>query len=202
MASGYDDRYDPERDAERREDRAEGGRGSGAIERARQRVSIPAILILLNALAGLVIATTLLVVGVISPQIMVDILKQMAAMQPPGPDKQKAEKQIQDLENQVNQNPGGNAVRSGIQVGAFALLNLIAAFGAIKMRSMGSYGWGLAASIISLIPCTTGCCCTGLPLGLWGLIVLMNEDVKAGFAAAARQRGFEADRGYDDRDRY
>ena len=52
------------------------------------------------------------------------------------------------------------------------------------MKSLGSYGWGLAASIVSLIPIATGCICTGMPFGLWGLIVLLNADVKAGFAAA------------------
>src|SRR5438874_13165761 len=115
---------------------------------------------------------------------MIDFFKKMIEAQPAGPEKQQNEQKIQELEDQIKQDRVGNAVRSGLQLGVFAILNLIAIFGAVRMRSLGSYGWGMAASIITLIPCTTGCCCTGPLIGLWGLILLLNADVKAGFAAA------------------
>ena len=43
-----------------------------------------------------------------------------------------------------------------------------------------------AATILSMIPVVSGCCCVGLPLGIWVLIVLGKSEVKAGFLAVAR----------------
>lgn len=54
-------------------------------------------------------------------------------------------------------------------------------FGALKMRNLESWGIALAASVVSIVPCTTPCCCTGMPIGIWALIVLLNSDVKAAF---------------------
>ncbi len=40
----------------------------------------------------------------------------------------------------------------------------------------------VAASVIGMIPCCTSCCClVGLPVGIWSLMTLMDNDVKAAF---------------------
>src|SRR5262249_52432082 len=54
-------------------------------------------------------------------------------------------------------------------------------FGALKMMKLQSWGIALAASILAIIPCTSPCCCTGLPIGIWAIVVLVNSDVKAAF---------------------
>ena len=55
-------------------------------------------------------------------------------------------------------------------------------FGAMKMRQLNSWGLALAASILAMIPCLSPCCCLGLPIGIWALIVLFDNNVKASFA--------------------
>jgi hypothetical protein len=65
-----------------------------------------------------------------------------------------------------------------------ALLLIIAAivlWGAIKMRKLENYGLSLAAAIIAILPCTFPCCCIGLPIGIWALVVLSKAEVKAAF---------------------
>ena len=73
--------------------------------------------------------------------------------------------------------------------GTFGLLNgvlglLISAFvlyGASKMRKLENHTLSLVTSIVALIPCTSPCCCLGLPIGIWALVVLNRPEVKAHF---------------------
>jgi hypothetical protein len=53
--------------------------------------------------------------------------------------------------------------------------------GGSKMKQMQGYGWAIAASILSILPCNS-CCCIGLPIGIWALMVLLNADVKLAFS--------------------
>lgn len=62
---------------------------------------------------------------------------------------------------------------------------VVIALGALRMKNLQSYGLAVTASILAMIPCTSGCCCIiGLPVGIWALIVLMDKDVRAAFGAA------------------
>jgi hypothetical protein len=36
-------------------------------------------------------------------------------------------------------------------------------------------------SIISMLPYLSGCCCVGLPVGIWALVVLFKPEVKSAF---------------------
>ncbi|HEY2083291.1 MAG TPA: hypothetical protein VGI88_10935 [Verrucomicrobiae bacterium] len=63
-----------------------------------------------------------------------------------------------------------------------AALNGFVLFGAIKMLRLQSRSLAIAACIVSMIPCTVGCCCIlGLPFGIWGLVVLNKPEVKSQF---------------------
>ena len=62
----------------------------------------------------------------------------------------------------------------GVALSAFVI------FGALKMRSLQGHGLALGAAIVSLIPCT-GCCCLGMPVGVWALVVLLKPEVKSQF---------------------
>lgn len=54
-------------------------------------------------------------------------------------------------------------------------------FASTKMRKLESYGLVMTATILSMLPCTSSCCCVGLPVGIWILIVLSKPEVKSAF---------------------
>ena len=61
-------------------------------------------------------------------------------------------------------------------------IDAIIAVGAFKMMKLESYGFAVAAAILSIIPCLSSpCFVLGVPFGIWALFVLMDADVKAGF---------------------
>ena len=62
------------------------------------------------------------------------------------------------------------------------IANIIILIGAIKMKSLRSYGLAIAASILSIFFHTCGCCCLGLGAGIWALVILSKPEVKAAFA--------------------
>lgn len=53
--------------------------------------------------------------------------------------------------------------------------------GAIKMKNLQAYGFALTATILAMIPCLSNCCVIGLPIGIWALVVLLDNNVKQGF---------------------
>jgi predicted Zn finger-like uncharacterized protein len=59
-------------------------------------------------------------------------------------------------------------------------LGILVIVGSQKMKNLESYGLALTASILTVIPCFT-CCLWGLPLGIWALVVISKEEVKAAF---------------------
>jgi hypothetical protein len=69
----------------------------------------------------------------------------------------------------------GNVV--ALAIGGFII------FGLLKMMKGQSWGLSLAAVILGAIPCCGPCWCLGLPIGIWALVVLMNNEVKAGFTS-------------------
>lgn len=65
----------------------------------------------------------------------------------------------------------------GIFVNGFGL------FAALKMKSLDSYAMAWVATIIAMLPCAFPCCCLGIGVGIWAIVVLVNADVKASFRA-------------------
>jgi hypothetical protein len=61
------------------------------------------------------------------------------------------------------------------------VMSIVVLVGAAKMKGLESYRFAIVASILSLIPCTSPCCCLGLPFGIWALVVLSDPMVKASF---------------------
>ena len=66
-----------------------------------------------------------------------------------------------------------------------SLISLAAApiiiFGGVQMLRARSYPLALMAAILALIPLSSVCCISGIPLGLWALIVLRQPEVKSFF---------------------
>ena len=78
----------------------------------------------------------------------------------------------------VNMFSGPIGVVSGV-IGL--LVSGVIFFGALKMKSLESYGLAMAASIIAMIPCFSPCCLLGLPIGIWAIVVLSKPEVKSAF---------------------
>jgi hypothetical protein len=68
-----------------------------------------------------------------------------------------------------------------ISVVVALIMSIVVLIGLRKMMTLESYGFSMATMIISMIPCLSPCCIFGLPLGIWGIIVLNDENVKAAF---------------------
>ena len=66
----------------------------------------------------------------------------------------------------------------GFALGAFVI------YAGIRIRQLKGYGLGMAAAIKTMTPCLS-CCCYGLPIGIWVLVVLMNSDIREAFRARA-----------------
>lgn len=150
------------------------------IRNARARLAAPGTLLVVAAVVMLLLwlgSVGLLAsgydTGVATAQFMADL-------QPPGPAKQQLEQQVQQLQ-------GRDRTREYIQGAAVAAVNLpvtlVILVGGLRMKRVRSYGLSLAAAICGMIPVVNPCCCLGLPFGVWALVVLLNPDVKAAFAA-------------------
>jgi len=62
----------------------------------------------------------------------------------------------------------------GLLLGAFEIL------ASTKLRKLESYGLVMTASILAMVPWSC-CCCVGLPIGIWILVVLAKPEVKSAF---------------------
>jgi len=61
-------------------------------------------------------------------------------------------------------------------------LSVLVLVGAAKMKQLQSYGLSVTVCILPMIPCVSSCCCfLGLPIGIWGLIVLFKPEVRSQF---------------------
>jgi tRNA A-37 threonylcarbamoyl transferase component Bud32 len=58
---------------------------------------------------------------------------------------------------------------------------LLILFGGHQMLRRRSYGWAVAASILSIVACSL----VSLPIGIWALVVLARDDVKPAFGCAS-----------------
>ncbi|WP_245918841.1 hypothetical protein [Melittangium boletus] len=133
---------------------------------AREAVSAPAILLMVTAGLGILMAllsllTSLAGGGNLTPE-QLDQLREAG------------------LEHLI---PWVERSRS---FGAFGnLLTLVLSgvtfFGALRMKDLRSFGLAMAASIIAIIPCFGPCCCIGIPAGIWALVVINKPEVKAAF---------------------
>jgi hypothetical protein len=155
------------------------------VEVARGAVAGPALLLILNGILGLILVGLLSVPFVFNPEGFVDWAEGVVAQQPPSPEKQQAEQDIAQARQQLNDPDARQVIvtRGAVILGIPAAGNLLAILGAIAMRRLSSYGLSLAGGIVSLIPLGTGCCLTGIPFGIWALVVLSRPEVKAGFLA-------------------
>ena len=60
------------------------------------------------------------------------------------------------------------------------VLDLLTLYAGWQMRQLRSWGLCMAGSIAAMLPCSA-CCILGLPMGIWALIVLIDNEVKLAF---------------------
>lgn len=63
------------------------------------------------------------------------------------------------------------------------IIGVIILMGSMKMKRLESYGFAMAATILAMIPCISPCCLLGLPIGIWALVVLLDQNVKTAFTS-------------------
>ncbi len=153
------------------------------IELARMGVGPPAIMLILNGLLGLLFLGLMARPLVFDPEGMLAWFKQVAEQQPPGPEKQDLEQKIAEFENTLNTDRDGYVRQNAIVLSVRAVFDVVAILSGWYMRRLSRYGLSVAGAVVSLLPLATGCCVTGIPFGIWALIVLSRPDIKAAFVA-------------------
>jgi hypothetical protein len=77
--------------------------------------------------------------------------------------------------------PGVKEVMGGYAFfGAYAVIMLTAA---IQMLRMRMYPLAVASCFLPCLHLANGCCCLGLPIGIWAFVILMRPDVRDAFYA-------------------
>jgi hypothetical protein len=176
----YDDRPRDDEYARRGDDRyddydqpAAGRRGR--VARAREKVNLPAIFLLIVGLLCLAFNVMAIALLWMAPDTIVkgkyDLMKDMFPQQPLPP-----------YEEYVKQEQTQQTAVYSLRI----LASILVVVGAVKMRALQAYGLAMTAAVVSLIPaCVNECCCM-LPFGVWALVVLLNGEVKQGFSIVAR----------------
>ena len=60
-------------------------------------------------------------------------------------------------------------------------ISAVIIFAAQKMRALQSYALVVTGAVLAIVPCISPCCCIGIPVGVWVLVVLFKPEVKAMF---------------------
>jgi hypothetical protein len=86
--------------------------------------------------------------------------------------------------------PRGTKVDEGLLVGTIVRMVLgtistlamsgVVLSGGMRMKNRSGYGYAVAASVIAMLPCQC-CFLIGFPVGVWSLIILLQDDVKRDF---------------------
>jgi hypothetical protein len=80
------------------------------------------------------------------------------------------------------------AVSSCLILGGANLLgSILTLVGAARMLALRSYSLGILGSVLAAVPCLSlsACILVGIGIGVWSLVVLLNNDIRAAFRAAA-----------------
>jgi hypothetical protein len=156
---------------------------------ARQRVLAPAIALIvvgiLNLLLMVVQVGRTIQQAVKSPEELaketVDAMVKLEEMNvlPKGYHETYQKQQGQSPESIKNQTIAIGAIVCALGL----LIAILSLLGGIRMLSLRSYALCIAGAISAAIPCLScgGSCCFGEIIGIWALIVLLNNDVRSAF---------------------
>jgi uncharacterized membrane protein YkgB len=170
-----DDDRDFEPDADEPLDRDE-----RIIARAKERIKTPAVVLLVVGIIS-AIASLYNIVSVLTMD------QQFAKVEEQWDNDPKMNaQQKQDMKQMLSNIKGPAKVVVPISVVCGLITATIAIIGSVRIMNLKNKGLGTAGSVLSMFPILSGCCCLGLPVGIWVLIAMGKPEVKAGFAAVAR----------------
>jgi hypothetical protein len=124
--------------------------------RARAILSPPAIALLIVGLLGLMVNCFRLARGITIPEESKALFKQLQVEPPAAEDVAKV-------------------------IAAFTVVDVVVVLGAIQMLRARMYPLAITGTLLAMIEIASGCCCLGLPVGIWSLVVLLRGDVRALF---------------------
>ena len=75
---------------------------------------------------------------------------------------------------------GGFAIFFGVVAIVIAFFTMKAAD---RMANLEGHTQAVVFSIVAMLPCLSGCCIVGLPIGIWCLVVLLKAEVKSAFTS-------------------
>ena len=61
------------------------------------------------------------------------------------------------------------------------VVSVFVIYAGLQMRKLQGWGLSMAGAILAMIPCISPCCLLGLPIGVWAVLVLIDEEVKRSF---------------------
>jgi hypothetical protein len=155
---------------------------SRRTEAAFDRVRTPGTMLQVFGLVSVFLAVTSLAVYVIAPEQILGRLWDMATNA-----NKNNPNAVQGLPPRNEYIAQGQV--QGIAAAAVSLICSVPIFiGGGKMKQLTGYGWAMTGSVMAMIPCTNSCCCVGLPVGIWAIVVLVNSDVKAAFRSSSEVR--------------
>lgn len=137
------------------------GAGGGG---AREQLTVPAILFMVAGVLGILNGLVSIAMAPMIERFVLDFGKNDPAIA----------QAVHDALASAN-----GPVARALNFAGIALLGLMT-FGAWQMKNLKSYGLAIATCVIGLLPLSS-CCCLTLPVGIWGLVVLLKPEVKAEF---------------------
>jgi hypothetical protein len=146
------------------------GVGDDGHQAALQRVKSPAVALMVTAILNLLFGAWSLLETIFFPPNLQQYNSEMQQLNNP-----QLEQFVQAM---LQMTHGTFAIAANLLGLALSVLILM---GAIKMKSLRSYEFSMAAAIVALLPCVTPCCIIGLPIGIWALVVLRAPAVKSHF---------------------
>ena len=149
---------------------------------AKEKVSVPAKMLIAAAIFMFLFALVRLGLAFSGPDYSVQFLEYMEQQQPPGQAKEDMKKEVEKARTR-------DKTSEHIQAAALGVLGLtldtFVLIGGLRMNSLRGRTLAMVGAICAIIPANS-CCCVGMPIGIWALIVLTNADVKAAFEANKR----------------
>ncbi|MCC6234185.1 MAG: DUF4339 domain-containing protein [Verrucomicrobiales bacterium] len=140
------------------------GLGSDSVEKARQSVQGPATGLMVTGILCAILA----VIGLIGN------LFGGGFQPPPG----GVPPEMQPIFDILEKMQGPVAIISTL----FGLaVSGLAVFASQKLRALEGFVLTVVTVALLMIPCTSPCCCIGIPVGIWVLVVMFKPEVKSAF---------------------
>lgn len=89
-----------------------------------------------------------------------------------------------DFINQINTISNLTSGPIGVVTNGIVLVvGVLTIYSATRMKKFQGHTMAVVVSALACVPCTSGCCIVGIPIGIWSIVVLMDANVKAAFRA-------------------